>query len=97
MIGYRYPTAKLRDLRPGQTGRLYVRRRLIFWATLAIVAAVIVCGAVLWSLRGDGVLDLNCADFARQADAQRVYDATPGDPYDLDRDGDGVACEALPP
>ena len=30
-------------------------------------------------------------------EAQRVYeDAGPGDPYRLDRDHDGVACETLP-
>ncbi|MBB3674336.1 excalibur calcium-binding domain-containing protein [Modestobacter versicolor] len=40
--------------------------------------------------------DLNCSDFATQADAQAAFNATPGDPNGLDRDGDGIACETLP-
>ncbi|HEU0115836.1 MAG TPA: hypothetical protein VFQ80_14220, partial [Thermomicrobiales bacterium] len=40
---------------------------------------------------------LRCADFATQADAQAVLDQNPSDPYDLDPDGDGVACEELLP
>ena len=41
--------------------------------------------------------DYDCGDFSTQAEAQRVYeDAGPGDPYRLDRDHDGVACETLP-
>ncbi|WP_246076473.1 excalibur calcium-binding domain-containing protein [Amycolatopsis cihanbeyliensis] len=38
----------------------------------------------------------NCGDFATQPEAQKVLDSTPGDPHDLDRDGDGIACESLP-
>jgi len=38
--------------------------------------------------------DLDCADFANQAEAQEhLY---PGDPHRLDGDSDGVACEDLP-
>lgn len=37
--------------------------------------------------------DLDCADFVSRAEAQAVLDADPGDPYGLDADGDGVACE----
>lgn len=38
--------------------------------------------------------DLDCADFANQAEAQEsLY---PGDPHRLDGDNDGVACEDLP-
>jgi micrococcal nuclease len=40
--------------------------------------------------------DYNCSDFSTQAEAQRILDAYPGDPYKLDRDHDGVACESLP-
>ncbi len=39
--------------------------------------------------------DLDCDDFATQADAQAEYDADPSDPNGLDADGDGVACEEL--
>jgi Excalibur calcium-binding domain len=39
-------------------------------------------------------LDYDCADFSSQAEAQEYL--LPGDPYALDGDDDGVACEALP-
>ena len=42
----------------------------------------------------------NCADFSTQAAAQVCYEYClaqgRGDIHDLDRDNDGVACEALP-
>jgi hypothetical protein len=37
--------------------------------------------------------DLDCSDFDSQADAQRVLNSAVGDPYWLDADNDGVACE----
>jgi hypothetical protein len=40
--------------------------------------------------------DHNCQDFAYQEDAQAYFDAQSGDPDNLDRNGDGVACETLP-
>ena len=40
--------------------------------------------------------DCNCSDFSTQAEAQEVLDAIAGDPYKLDGDRNGVACEALP-
>ena len=41
--------------------------------------------------------DLDCSDFATQAEAQQIYDADPSDPYGLDGyDNDGRACESLP-
>ncbi|MCW6053409.1 excalibur calcium-binding domain-containing protein [Lyngbya sp. CCAP 1446/10] len=39
--------------------------------------------------------DCNCSDFATQAQAQRVLEAYPGDPFKLDRDKDSIACETL--
>jgi excalibur calcium-binding domain-containing protein len=39
-------------------------------------------------------VDYDCADFANQAEAQEYL--LPGDPYRLDGDSDGVACEDLP-
>lgn len=36
----------------------------------------------------------NCSDFSSQAEAQGYL--LPGDPYGLDRDNDGIACESLP-
>jgi hypothetical protein len=38
--------------------------------------------------------DLDCADFSSQEEAQE--NLLPGDPYGLDGDGDGIACEDLP-
>jgi len=40
--------------------------------------------------------DYNCSDFKTQAEAQKVFNAQAGDPYGLDRDVDGEACESLP-
>ncbi|WP_103355105.1 excalibur calcium-binding domain-containing protein [Amycolatopsis sp. CA-128772] len=40
--------------------------------------------------------DKNCSDFQYQEEAQAVLEATPGDPNGLDRDKNGIACEALP-
>ena len=40
--------------------------------------------------------DLDCSDFASQAEAQAVLDADPSDPHGLDAEGDGVPCESLP-
>jgi hypothetical protein len=37
--------------------------------------------------------DLTCSDFASQAEAQLVFDADPADPFGLDVDQDGIACE----
>jgi hypothetical protein len=36
----------------------------------------------------------NCADFQTQKEAQ--FYLAPGDPYGLDPDGNGLACESLP-
>lgn len=43
-----------------------------------------------------GAGDKNCDDFTYQEDAQDFFDTTTGDPHDLDRNDDGVACESLP-
>ena len=40
--------------------------------------------------------DLNCEDFASQADAQAELRADPSDPNNLDAEDDGVACETYP-
>lgn len=43
-----------------------------------------------------GAGDMNCTDFRSQAEAQAALRADPSDPWDLDRDGDGIACETRP-
>ncbi len=40
--------------------------------------------------------DYDCGHFASQEQAQRVFDAEPGDPHELDEEGNGIACEWLP-
>lgn len=40
------------------------------------------------------MIDLDCRDFRYQDNAQVFL--VSGDPFDLDRDGDGIACESLP-
>jgi hypothetical protein len=42
--------------------------------------------------------DYNCSDFSSQAEAQNIYDSAGGaanDIFQLDSDGDGIACESL--
>ncbi len=40
--------------------------------------------------------DRDCNQFATQAQAQAVYNSNRADPYNLDADNDGQACEWLP-
>lgn len=43
--------------------------------------------------------DYDCPDFSTQEEAQEFFESEGGpydDPHNLDRDGDGVACESLP-
>ena len=48
----------------------------------------------------DGYSDVNCKDFSTHTRAQSFFKGTGGtksnDPYGLDNDGDGIACESLP-
>jgi len=42
--------------------------------------------------------DRDCTDFSSQSEAQRFFITNGGpssDPHNLDRDGDGIACESL--
>lgn len=39
--------------------------------------------------------DYDCKDFSSRAEVDRVFEANPGDPFDLDRDKDGIPCESL--
>ncbi len=67
-------------------------RRFRFAVFLLIVAMV----ALIASSNGDANTDMemDCADFTSQSDASQYIGDD--DPYDLDRDGDGIACESLP-
>ncbi|MEA2545333.1 MAG: hypothetical protein QOI09_606, partial [Chloroflexota bacterium] len=48
----------------------------------------------------DGSSDVDCPDFDTHAHAQSFFKGTGGttsnDPYGLDHDHDGIACETLP-
>lgn len=62
---------------------------------MALVSVVAAVAAVAWFATSPAkAVDYNCSDFANQAEAQHHLLA--GDPYNLDGDGDGVACESLP-
>lgn len=50
--------------------------------------------AVLAEPQPAHAVDYDCANFSNQAEAQGYLLA--GDPYNLDGDDDGIACEALP-
>lgn len=62
---------------------------------LAAIAVVALVGIGLALGPGEAeAADYDCADFANQAEAQEYL--LPGDPYRLDADSDGIACEDLP-
>ena len=44
----------------------------------------------------EGFYNYNCSDFETQEEAQEVYEACDTDVNGLDRDHDGIVCEALP-
>jgi hypothetical protein len=59
-------------------------------------AAVLVAAALTVGPGPASAADLDCSDFATQADAQAALIAQPSDPNGLDTDDDGSACETLP-
>jgi endonuclease YncB( thermonuclease family) len=63
---------------------------------LLLVAALALAGLALLSTSPTDIkaADYDCSDFSNQAQAQAYL--LPGDPYRLDGDHDGVACEDLP-
>lgn len=64
--------------------------RITTFAAMLLAALLLLPGAAL-------AQDLlNCADFAFQEDAQAELERDRSDPNDLDREGDGIACESLP-
>lgn len=72
------------------------RRPLIrfFGASMMFLAALLLATSVGSTQDSD---DFDCGDFSTQAEAQRVYDSnSPSqDPFNLDADDDGEACESL--
>lgn len=64
------------------------------WTGLALVVALAVLIGLTHHVAPAAALDYDCADFANQAEAEEYL--LPGDPYRLDADNDGIACEDLP-
>jgi hypothetical protein len=64
------------------------------FVTLVVIAALVALAAFAKSPTPAAARDYDCADFANQAEAEEHL--LPGDPYRLDADNDGVACEDLP-
>ena len=69
---------------------------------LSILAALVGILGVAFLARANNELpacvndECDCEDFQNWQEAQTVLDAFVGDPFVLDRDKDGVACEQLP-
>lgn len=67
--------------------------------TLAVTVLVVPLAAVALATPSPTyAADMDCTDFATQAEAQDFFDShdPAHDPHGLDADGDGVACETLP-
>lgn len=60
---------------------------------LAPLVCLLLCGASALPAIGQGVFD--CDDFATQEAAQFILDQNPNDPFGLDPDNNGLACDAL--
>lgn len=63
----------------------------VFFSLLLLVVAFLALDVAPASA---AARDYDCADFANQAEAEEYL--LPGDPYNLDADNDGIACEDLP-
>jgi hypothetical protein len=64
------------------------------WGCLLLAACVAAAVALPSGAAAHQRRDYDCSDFATQAEAEEYL--LPGDPYNLDADGDGIACEDLP-
>lgn len=67
----------------------------LFGASMMFLAALLLATSV-GSAQDSG--DVNCSDFSTQPEAQRFYENNnpDEDPFFLDADNDGEACEELP-
>src|SRR4051812_1671579 len=64
-------------------------QRILAASGLAVAATVMATAPA----GADESNDLDCSDFSSQSQAQNEYNSDPSDPNNLDRDGDGIACE----
>ena len=65
-----------------------------FWLLLGALAVGATLAVAIGAPSHAAARDYDCADFSTQAQAEEYL--LPGDPYDLDADGDGIACEDNP-
>ena len=83
--------------------------KLLIWTIVIVLVLGIIIGYIFLRDTGSEPVGIfvancesdsyNCDDFITQEDAQDVFDACGGvdnDIHQLDRDGNGVACESLP-
>ena len=66
---------------------------------LLLLAPVVADAAARKAARTTARVDYNCSDFKTHAEAQKFFLQNGGpkkDPYRLDGDKDGLACETLP-
>lgn len=70
---------------------MHIGTRVLSTAALALLVATGPTAVV-----AHAQTDLDCRDFAFQEDAQAVLNRNPSDPFRLDADHDGIACEDLP-
>lgn len=61
---------------------------------ILLLCAIGALSALALAPSGASAVDYDCEDFATQEEAQEYL--LPGDPYRLDADDDGIACEDLP-
>ncbi|MBN1250886.1 MAG: excalibur calcium-binding domain-containing protein [Bacteroidales bacterium] len=63
-------------------------KRIFYIASLATITILMSCGSPCEKKK--------CSDFKTQEEAQEVYESDKDCYKNLDRDGDGKACESLP-
>lgn len=71
----------------------------ILAATLLVLGATAIPASAQQRAPSGDDGSYNCPDFDTQQEAQEFFESVGGpeeDPNDLDRDGNGIACEALP-
>jgi hypothetical protein len=61
---------------------------------VAVLTLILAFALVSMTPAGAQPGDFDCVDFATQGDAQAVYDRDRSDPFGLDPDRDGAACES---
>ena len=70
---------------------MHIRTRVLSTAALTLLVTTGPAAVVAHAQN-----DLDCRDFTFQEEAQAVLNSNPSDPFRLDADHDGIACEELP-